>query len=53
MPDIEAEPVLCSRPAGVAVITLNRPERLSAWILAVGAAYRAALERFPRPLGAS
>lgn len=40
----EADPVLLETTDGVAVITLNRPERRNAWTIGMQAAYYAALE---------
>ena len=42
---ISTEPVLYAVDAGVATITLNRPERLNAWTREMGAAYSDALAR--------
>ncbi|MGY9074549.1 MAG: enoyl-CoA hydratase-related protein [Acidimicrobiales bacterium] len=40
-----AEPVLYDETDGVAIITLNRPERLNSWTGALGSAYFDALDR--------
>src|SRR4051794_14973725 len=44
MPDNAQDPVLRERHGAVLVLTLNRPDRLNAWNLALEDAYFAALD---------